>query len=139
MNDQPLVSVVIATYNMGQYLPEAIDSVLAQRWENLEVIVVDDGSTDDTPEQMKRFEGNGRVRYLPTENRGQPKAKNRGLSPERYAPSVRRQGAVTKLPKDASETSQRSRPSKARPDARGKKSVPVRRSTSPTVDMWARR
>lgn len=79
MNDQPLVSVVIATYNMGQYLPEAIDSVLAQRWENLEVIVVDDGSTDDTPEQMKRFEGNGRVRYLPTENRGQPKAKNRGL------------------------------------------------------------
>ena len=79
MNDQPLVSVVIATYNMGQYLPEAVDSVLAQRWENLEVIVVDDGSTDDTPEQMKRFEGNGRVRYLPTENRGQPKAKNRGL------------------------------------------------------------
>lgn len=79
MNDQPLVSVVIATYNMGQYLPEAVDSVLAQRWENLEAIVVDDGSTDDTPEQMKRFEGNGRVRYLPTENRGQPKAKNRGL------------------------------------------------------------
>jgi glycosyltransferase involved in cell wall biosynthesis len=79
MNDQPLVSVVIATYNMGQYLPEAIDSVLAQRWENLEVIVVDDGSTDDTPEKMKRFDDNGRVRYLPTENRGQPKAKNRGL------------------------------------------------------------
>lgn len=79
MNDQPLVSVVIATYNMGQYLPEAIDSVLAQRWENLEVIVVDDGSTDDTAEKMKRFEDNGRVKYFPTENRGQPKAKNRGL------------------------------------------------------------
>lgn len=78
-NDQPLVSVVIATYNMGQYLPEAIDSVLAQRWENLEVIVVDDGSTDDTPQKMKRFENNGRVRYLPTKNCGQPKAKNRGL------------------------------------------------------------
>ncbi|MBL82625.1 MAG: glycosyl transferase [Marinobacter sp.] len=79
MNDQPLVSVVIATYNMGQYLPEAIDSVLAQSWENLEVIVVDDGSTDNTSQCMERFGKDGRVRYFPMQNRGQPKAKNRGL------------------------------------------------------------
>ncbi|WP_199453853.1 glycosyltransferase family 2 protein [Marinobacter sp. bablab_jr008] len=79
MNEQPLVSVVIATYNMGQYLPLAIDSVLNQTWTNLEVVVVDDGSEDDTREQMKKYGGDPRVRYIPTENKGQPQAKNRGL------------------------------------------------------------
>lgn len=79
MTNEPLVSVVIATYNMGQYLPEAVDSVLAQSWRNLEVIVVDDGSKDDTESRMAQFNGNGRVRYIKTENRGQPKAKNLGL------------------------------------------------------------
>lgn len=77
---EPQVSVVIATYNMGQYLPDAVSSVLAQNWANLEVIVVDDGSTDDTSERMQVFEDESRVRYIPTENRGQPKAKNRGLT-----------------------------------------------------------
>lgn len=79
MITEPLVSVVIATYNMGQYLPEAVSSVLAQKWSNLEVIVVDDGSTDNTSDQMDAFRNDDRVRYVPTENRGQPKAKNRGL------------------------------------------------------------
>jgi glycosyltransferase involved in cell wall biosynthesis len=79
MSEQPLVSVVIATYNMGHYLCLAIDSVLAQTWSNLEVIVVDDGSNDDTHEQMKRFKDDSRVRYFPTVNQGQPRAKNRGL------------------------------------------------------------
>ncbi|WP_138441575.1 glycosyltransferase family 2 protein [Marinobacter alexandrii] len=76
---EPLVSVVIATYNMAQYLPAAIESVLAQTWKNLEVIVVDDGSEDDTEHQMQRFYGDKRVRYIRTENRGQPKAKNLGV------------------------------------------------------------
>jgi glycosyltransferase involved in cell wall biosynthesis len=79
MSEQPLVSVVIATYNMSQYLTKAIDSVLAQTWTNLELIVVDDGSTDGTPGKMESFEDDPRVRYLPTENQGQPRAKNRGV------------------------------------------------------------
>lgn len=79
MTNEPLVSVVIATYNMGQYLPEAIESVLRQTWESLEIIVVDDGSTDDTYNVMNRFKKDYRVRYIYTENQGQPKAKNRGL------------------------------------------------------------
>lgn len=61
MSEQPLVSVVIATYNMGQYLPLAIDSVLNQTWSNLEVVVIDDGSQDDTREQMMRYEREIRV------------------------------------------------------------------------------
>lgn len=80
MSNQPLVSVVIATYNMGQYLMDAIDSVLGQTWENLELIVVDDGSTDKTAEVMAQFVHNPRVRYLPTENQGQPRAKNHGIN-----------------------------------------------------------
>ncbi|MCK2147776.1 glycosyltransferase family 2 protein [Marinobacter alexandrii] len=83
--NEPLVSVVIATFNMGQYLPAAIESVLAQTWKNLEVIVVDDGSTDDTADRLAKFSPIDRVRYVRTENRGQPKAKNLGLTEARGA------------------------------------------------------
>ncbi len=76
---QPLVSVVIATYNMGQYLPQAVDSILQQTWKKLEIIVVDDGSTDNTPEVMLNYSTDSRVNYIRNENQGQPKAKNCGI------------------------------------------------------------
>lgn len=76
---QPLVSVVIATYNMGQYLSLAIDSILQQTWKNLEVIVVDDGSTDSTEEVMEQYRDDTKVIYIKNENQGQPKAKNCGI------------------------------------------------------------
>jgi glycosyltransferase involved in cell wall biosynthesis len=65
---------------MGQYLGTAIDSLLKQTWGNIEVIVVDDGSTDNTEKMMEKYADNDRVNYIKTENRGQPKAKNRGLA-----------------------------------------------------------
>ncbi len=77
--NEPFVSVVIATYNMGQYLAETMRSVLAQSYNNYEVIVIDDGSEDNTSEVMAEFIKDPRVHYLPQENRGQPKAKNAGL------------------------------------------------------------
>jgi glycosyltransferase involved in cell wall biosynthesis len=76
---QPLVSVVIATFNMGQYLPKAVDSILQQTWKNLEVIVVDDGSTDNTPDVMQNYSNDSRVNYIRNQNQGQPKAKNCGI------------------------------------------------------------
>ena len=76
---QPLVSVVIATYNMGQYLPQAVDSILQQTWKKLEIIVVDDGSNDNTPEVMLNYSTDSRVNYIRNENQGQPKAKNCGI------------------------------------------------------------
>jgi len=79
MNIQPLVSVVTATYNMGQYLPQAIDSVLGQDYKNLELIVVDDGSSDDTPDVLASYELDPRVTVIRQTNSGQTVAKNRGI------------------------------------------------------------
>jgi glycosyltransferase involved in cell wall biosynthesis len=75
----PEVSVIIATYNMGQHVGQAITSVLAQQGHELEVIVVDDGSTDTTPRALEEFADEPRVRVLTQQNQGQPKAKNAGL------------------------------------------------------------
>jgi glycosyltransferase involved in cell wall biosynthesis len=84
----PTVSVVIATYNYGRFLPEAIDSVLAQTFTDYEIVVVDDGSTDNTAEVIERYressEQAGRLRYIRLEkNIGQPKAKNLGIRTSR--------------------------------------------------------
>ena len=79
MSDAPLVSVVTAAYNMGHHLAEAVDSVLAQDYPHLELIVVDDGSTDGTPEVLARYADERRVTVLRQENAGQTVAKNRGM------------------------------------------------------------
>lgn len=76
----PLVSVVIATYNMGRYVGDAVRSVLGQTYRNLELHVVDDGSTDDTPRVLDEFESDPRFNRYRQENAGQTVAKNRGLS-----------------------------------------------------------
>lgn len=73
----PAVSVVIATYNRVRFLPETIESVLQQRFRDFELIVVDDGSTDETPELLKSYVG--RIRSLRQENRGPAAARNLGI------------------------------------------------------------
>jgi glycosyltransferase involved in cell wall biosynthesis len=80
---QPLVSVIIATYNMAQHLGHAIASVLAQTYTNLELHVVDDGSTDDTREIVRQFESDPRLTYSQQANAGQTLAKNRGVTESR--------------------------------------------------------
>ena len=74
-----LVSVVVANYNMGKYLPMAVDSILNQTYKNVEVHVVDDGSTDDSKEVMQRYADVRNVFYHYQENQGQAKAKNKGI------------------------------------------------------------
>ena len=74
----PHVSVIIPTYNSAAYLVEAIDSVLAQTYSDVEILVVDDGSTDDTPKVIKKY--GDRVRYLRQANSGVAVARNRGIS-----------------------------------------------------------
>ena len=78
---QPRVSVVIAAFNEAKVIVRTIEAVLASRYEQLEVIVVDDGSHDDTSAVVARtFDGNPQVRVLRQENAGKAAALNRGTS-----------------------------------------------------------
>ncbi|NCC91672.1 MAG: glycosyltransferase family 2 protein [Opitutae bacterium] len=83
MDDRPLVSVVVTAYNYGRYVRAAVASVLAQTYDNLEILVVDDGSTDDTPSILAEYARAGRIRYLRQDNAGQARAKNRGIAESR--------------------------------------------------------
>lgn len=74
----PNASVIIPTYNRAQMVCEAIDSVLAQTFNDFEVVVVDDGSTDGTSEVLRQRYGD-RIHYLYQENQGRAAARNRGI------------------------------------------------------------
>jgi glycosyltransferase involved in cell wall biosynthesis len=73
----PLVSVVIPTYNYGRYLAQALDSALAQTYPHVEVIVVDDGSTDDSAAVATKY--GSPVRWYRQQNQGVSAARNRGI------------------------------------------------------------
>jgi glycosyltransferase involved in cell wall biosynthesis len=75
----PRVSVVMANYNYARYLRVAIDSVLNQTLSDIELIIVDDGSTDDSRTIIESYLSDARVRFRPVEHLGQPGAKNAGI------------------------------------------------------------
>lgn len=65
---QPKVSIIIPTYNRASYLPHALESALGQTYPNIETIVVNDGSTDDTEEALHSYRGH--IRYVKQTNQG---------------------------------------------------------------------
>lgn len=75
---KPRVSVIIPTYNRGWIIKEAIDSVLAQDFKDFELIVVDDGSTDNTLEILNSFQYD--IKVLRQSNHGVSAARNRGIA-----------------------------------------------------------
>jgi glycosyltransferase involved in cell wall biosynthesis len=75
------VSVIIPTYNSARYLAEAVDSVLSQTFSDFEVLVIDDGSTDETETVMRRY--GPPVRYIQQNNGGVASARNRGIEESR--------------------------------------------------------
>ena len=81
--DLPLVSILINNYNYARFIDEAIDSALAQDYTHVEVIVVDDGSTDDSRARIAAFEG--RVTAVFQSNSGQAAAFNAGFAASRGA------------------------------------------------------
>lgn len=80
----PLVSVVIPTYNRERYLPEAIVSVLSQTYRPIELIIIDDGSDDQTAQVIARLDMSAvpaiPVKYVQQENSGIGAARNRGVA-----------------------------------------------------------
>ena len=76
--ESPRVSVTIVVYNGAQFIGEAIDSLLAQTFADFEVIVVDDGSTDETASILAAIDG-PRLYVLSQNNQGIPRARNRAL------------------------------------------------------------
>lgn len=75
----PLVSVIIPTYNRRRYLAEALESVWSQTYRQVEVIVVDDGSTDGTGAWLETYAHRERLRYLYQPNQGVSAARNQGI------------------------------------------------------------
>lgn len=75
--ERELVSVVIPCYNYGRFVAEAIECALNQTWQPLEVIVVDDGSTDDTRQRLAPYLD--RIRYVYQDNKGLSAARNTGI------------------------------------------------------------
>jgi lipopolysaccharide biosynthesis glycosyltransferase/glycosyltransferase involved in cell wall biosynthesis len=77
--EMDLVSVILVNHNYEAYLQQAIDSVFDQTYKNFELIIIDDGSTDDSLSVIKRYEDNPRVRVISQSNQGLAYAKNTGL------------------------------------------------------------
>jgi glycosyltransferase involved in cell wall biosynthesis len=83
----PAVSVVIPTYNYGRYLPRTLGSVLAQTFQDFEILILDDGSTDDTAAVVRPYLADPRIHYRRLTNGGPSRARNLGISRAR-APVV---------------------------------------------------
>lgn len=81
---QPLVSIVIPTYNRAHLLPRALNACLGQTYRNIEVIVVNDGSKDGTPDLLREYaQRDHRVRAINKANEGIPDTVNRGFEAAR--------------------------------------------------------
>ena len=74
----PKISVILATYNGSSrgYLSNAIESVLTQSYQNFELLIIDDGSTDNTKKTCSSYLDNDRIRYVYQENKGLAAARN---------------------------------------------------------------
>lgn len=77
--DSPRVSIVLPTYNQAEYLPQALDSIVNQSWPDWELIIVNDGSTDETPAILERYHRQYGFTVVHQKNQKLPKALNTGF------------------------------------------------------------
>lgn len=77
--EKPVISVIVPVYNVEPYLHKCLDSVVNQTYENLEILIVDDGSTDESGRICDEYTKDVRVKVFHTENRGLSAARNLGL------------------------------------------------------------
>ena len=74
-----MVSIIMPTYNSATYIVDAVQSVLQQTYQNWELFIIDDGSTDITKDIIKPFLTNNKIRYIFQDNSGPAKARNSGI------------------------------------------------------------
>lgn len=80
----PIVSIIIPSYNYARFLPDAVDSALAQTYRPIEVLIIDDGSTDGTRDLVEsRYGKKPEIRYIYKENQGLSAARNTGIQEAR--------------------------------------------------------
>lgn len=84
LEQTPLISVIVPVYNIMDYLPRCVRSITAQTWQNIEILLVDDGSTDGTGELCDTLaREDGRIRVFHKPNGGSSSARNLGISQAR--------------------------------------------------------
>lgn len=79
MDNNPVVSIIVPVYNVEAYIEECLESIINQTYQQLEIIVVDDGSTDKSNELVKTYLSDKRIRFIEQENKGLSGARNSGL------------------------------------------------------------
>ena len=79
MNSAPLISIIVPAYNVEKYIKACLDSIIIQTYSNFEVIVINDGSTDQTKKMLNEYESNPKIRIFSQENGGLSAARNHGL------------------------------------------------------------
>ena len=77
---KPIVSVILPVYNEEKYIGSAVDSILSQSLKNIELIIIDDGSTDKTLSILQTYKKDSRVRIVSQENSGLATALNNGIA-----------------------------------------------------------
>ena len=78
-----MISIVVPVYNVGQYVAQCVESLTRQTYGNIEIILIDDGSTDNSGDICDSFKNDCRVRVFHTENKGLSAARNRGIDSAR--------------------------------------------------------
>ncbi|MHC1741665.1 MAG: glycosyltransferase family 2 protein [Syntrophobacteraceae bacterium] len=79
-NSGPIISVIVPTYSHGDFILESLHSVFAQTYGNYEIIVINDGSPDNTRRLLEPYITSGQIKYIEQANAGQGAARNRGLA-----------------------------------------------------------
>ncbi|MBV5323521.1 glycosyltransferase family 2 protein, partial [bacterium] len=77
------MTILIPTYNRANLILESLESVFAQSYRDFEIIIVDDGSTDNTAEVLRPLAGQGKLKYIRQNNQGASAARNRGIAEAR--------------------------------------------------------
>ena len=80
MKNKPIISVIVPVYNVEKYIKKGIESLLAQSYQNIEIILVDDGSPDNSPMILDQYtKKDSRIKVLHQKNQGVSTARNNGI------------------------------------------------------------